>query len=109
VGSTSLAVAYGMVFFGGADGLIRGRSAENGFVVFKKRISSEPIFASPVVFRDKLVVATGEGTLLLLHAFPGELLARDDTLAGDAILATPLVTQNGIVAVNRKGKMGCFR
>lgn len=108
-GTTSLAVAYDTVYFGGADGIIRAHSTHNGAVVFQTVVSKRPLTASPVVFGDKLVVATGEGEVLLLHAFVGQILNRNDTLKGHPIRATPIVTDQGVIAINQTGDMACFR
>lgn len=107
--STSLTLAYGVLFYGAGDGTLRAHSAQNGAPIYSVKLGEKPIFASPVVFADKLLVATGEGNVLLLDAFSGEILAKDSTLAGSGIDATPAVTSAGMLVVNRRGDLAFYR
>ena len=107
--TSSLSLAYGMIVAGCADGSLRTFSTAAGQPVYTASLSSAPIFASPVVFGGRILVATEQGELLLLHAFTGALLAKDQTLAGAPIKSTPAVAGERIFAVNEKGEMASFR
>jgi len=107
--TSSLSLAYGMVYFGDADGRIQARAFDGGALVFAAKIGERPIFASPVIFKDKLLAATGEGAVVLLHCFSGETLAEDRTLAGAPIESTPAATDQAILAINRAGKMAAYQ
>ena len=106
--SSSLSLAHGLVYAGGSDGLIYAFSSEDGGLAYARKISDKAVFASPVLFKDKILVATGEGRLLLLNAFTGKTVAQNQDLAGASIDSTPAVSGNYIFAINRKGVMACF-
>lgn len=106
--ASSVSLAWGTVYLGCTDGSVRAFSADGGTPLFTARLGREPVFASPVLFDGRLLAATGEGKLALLDAFSGAPLAEDDTLAGAAIDATPAVWRDGILAINRSGRMACF-
>jgi len=106
--ASSVSLAWGTLYLGCTDGSIRAFSAHDGAPLFTARVGREPVFASPVLFDGRLLAATGEGKLMLLNAFDGTVVAEDDTLAGAAIDATPAVWRDGILAVNRSGRLACF-
>ncbi len=106
--SSSVSLANGMLYLGGADGHIYAHSTEDGVKAFSVRVSSKPLFASPVLFKDKILAATGEGSIKLINAFSGELVGESDALKGAGIDSTPAVSDQFIFAINRKGKMACF-
>ena len=107
--SSALSLAYDTLYIGGADGRIHAHSILEGVPVFEVRVSEKAIFAAPVLFGDKLLVATGEGMLKLLNCFSGTVLFTDDTLAGSAINSTPAPSGDYILAINKKGRMACYR
>lgn len=107
--TSSLSLANGLVYAGFADGSVRAFSAANGRQVFRSDVSEQAIFASPVLFADRMLVATRSGDVLLLHAMSGEVIARDNTLAGAPILATPAVTKDAILVINQNGKAVGYR
>ncbi len=106
--SSSISLAYGALFLGDADGYISAYAAASGAPIFTTKISDKPIFASPAIFNDKLLIATGEGRLMLLSCFSGDKLAEDGSLAGASIDGSPAVSEAGIVAINRAGKIAAY-
>jgi len=107
--TSSLSHAHGMLFFGTKSGAIEARSTFDGSPIFATNVSGMPVFASPVLFKDRLIAATGEGGLKMLHCFSGQVLAESKALAGAPITSTPAVTDRCILAVNSKGLMVCFK
>ncbi len=107
--TSSVSLAYGALYIGGADGALYAHATANGARIFFRSLGDKPIFASPVIFKNKLLAAGGEGGLFLLHCFTGEILATDKTLAGSPIAGTPAVAGGRILAINQAGKMACFR
>ena len=106
--ASSVSLAWGTIYLGCTDGTVRAFSCRDGLPLFRASMGQGPIFASPVLFDGQLLVATGEGKLLLLDAFSGTVLAEDGRLSGTPIDATPAVWPGGILTVNRAGKMVCF-
>lgn len=107
--TSSLSLAYGTLYIGAADGSVYAHGTEKGTRIFYRSVGNKPIFASPVIFKDKLLVAGGEGGLYLLNCFSGEILTSSDALSGAPIAGTPAVAGDLILAVNRDGKMACFQ
>ena len=106
---SSISLAFGMVIYGAGDGTIRAHSAIDGREIYVAEVSRKPVFASPVIFADKLLVATGEGAVKLLDCFSGEPLVEDESLAPSGIDATPAVSESGILVINRRGDMVLYR
>jgi len=106
---SSLSLAYGMVLYGAGEGTVRAHSAVDGSLIYAISVGKKPVFASPVVFADKLLIANGEGKTLLLDVFSGAILTEDETLVGAGIDATPAATSDGILVMNRRGDMVFYR
>jgi len=106
---SSITLAFDMVIFGAGDGTIRAHSALDGREIYVAQVGQKPVFASPIVFADKLLVATGEGAVKLLDCFSGEPLVEDESLAPTGIDATPAVSESGILVINRRGDMVLYR
>ena len=106
--STSLSLAYGLLYLGDERGRLHAHSAATGAASFAVGVSERSLIASPVVFRDKVLVATQEGLVKLVHCFSGKLVAENDALQGAPILATPAVDDQAILVVNKKGRLVCF-
>ncbi|CAM2006022.1 outer membrane protein assembly factor BamB family protein [Acanthopleuribacter pedis] len=107
--TSSLALANGLLYFGDNEGRLQARSLIDGAPMFAAKVSEQAIFASPALFKDKCLVGTQEGNLLLLHAFTGKQVAKSNALAGAAVKSSPAVTSNAVLAVNEKGKIVCFQ
>ncbi|MDJ0841695.1 MAG: PQQ-binding-like beta-propeller repeat protein [Acidobacteriota bacterium] len=107
--TSSISLAHETLYFGTADGHVEARSLKDGGAIFRVRVSDQPVFASPVLFRDKLLVATAEGHVHLRNSFSGKEPAVDKTLAGAPVNSTPAVWDDGILVINRKGKAVRYR
>lgn len=107
--SSSLALGHGFVYFGDDQGHIQARSTVDGALMFARKVGQGAVFASPALFKDKLLVGNQEGRVLLLHAFTGRELAASDALAGAAVKSSPAVTNDAVLVVNEKGKIACFK
>lgn len=107
--SSSVSMAYGLLYAGTTDGYLMGLSSIDGSVAFKTKVSDKAIFSSPVIFGDQVLIATAEGKVLLRNCFSGEAIAEDATLAGARISSTPAVSDAGILVINEKGKMALYR
>lgn len=69
----------------------------------------ETHFCLPGHLRRQGTYRNGEGKTLLLDVFSGMVLAEDETLAGAGIDATPAVTSQGMLVINRRGDMVFYR
>jgi len=107
--TSSVSSAHGLIYLGCSDGAVEARSSRDGRLVFRVRHGRGPIFASPVLFADKLLVATSEGKLILCDAMSGQAVTEADELSGTAIMSTPAVTDDAILAVDEQGRVVCYR
>lgn len=107
--TSSLALGNGLLYAGCADGRLRAFNLSNGKEIFAVSLGKKALWSAPVLFADKLAMGSGEGKFFLINAMSGTILHEDDSLAGAAIAAAPTVNGDSIIAVNRKGKMACWK
>lgn len=107
--TSSLALAHGQLYFATRSGelyIMSVRDPDNAVIV---PLGKGPVYASPVLFADKLLTCAPDGTVALRNAFSGELLAENNALAGTTIYATPAVTDDAILVIAGNGHLVCFR
>lgn len=107
--TSSLSLAHGQLYFGTRRGTLyitSVRDPDNPIVV---SIGSGPVYASPVLFADKLVTCSPNGIVSLRNAFSGEAVSESDALSGSEIYATPAVTDDAILVIGGNGRLVCYR
>jgi outer membrane protein assembly factor BamB len=88
------------VFVPSQDGYLYALRADNGTVIWRQALSSNQVYSSPMIERDKVVVAAGP-YLMALDARYGD--RRWVFTAGDLIVGTPTVSGRNVLIGSRDG------
>jgi len=107
--TSSLALAWGVIFCGAEDGSLYGYSSVNGEELYRSELGRSPILSSPVVLGDRVLVASRSGHLHWVHAFTGEKVGRLDALHGADVTSSPAEATGAIVAANQRGQLALWR
>jgi len=98
--SAGVGVGDGLVLVATDQGMVYAYNQEDGSLAWKRQLSSE-ILASPVIDSDVVVTRTGDGKVIGMSSFDGEILWTISrqlprlTLRGDS---RPLLVQGVVVA-----------
>lgn len=107
--TSSVSMAYGLLYFGTNDGYLMAVSSKDGSPAFKAKVGEKAIFSSPIVFSGQVMIGTAEGKVMLCNAFSGDVIAEDASLKGTRITATPAVANAGILVINEAGKAALYQ
>lgn len=107
--STSLTLGHEFLYFGTRDGHLVAVSTQSKEETLRVKLGNGSVFTSPVVFGDKILAGSSDGTLSLHNAFSGAKIAESKAASGTKMYATPAITNDYIFAISGKGKMVCYR
>jgi outer membrane protein assembly factor BamB len=91
---------HNMILFGSQDGFAYALRRDNGSLVWRQPLSGRDVYSSPMISRDKVVIAAG-WTVQALDAELGE--RRWAFTASDMITGTPAVLDQMVFVASRDG------